>query len=200
MSFNAMNSRPFHFLPERWENGFTLVELMVTLAIGTILLMIAVPQFTSAIQTQQSNAETTNLMNDLQFARSEAIKEGQNVTICASSNGTSCSGTTWNSGWIIFSNISNASPAAFKAGTDVLLRVQTPFTTKDSLASSPATNSVTYNRDGFGTNFSNATGQLFTLHNSPTNNGATRCVWIDPIGRQQVIKYGATPAAGYSCS
>jgi len=200
MSFKATILRPDFYLPNRQVRGFTLIELMVTLAIGTILLMIAAPQFTSAIQTQQSNAEMTNLMNDLQYARSEAIKEGQNVTICASSNGKSCSGTTWNSGWIIFSNISNASPAAFKAGTDVLLRVQTAFTTKDNLTSSPATNSVTYNRDGFGTNFANATGQMFTLHNTPVNNNATRCVWLDALGRQQVIKYGATPTTGYSCS
>ncbi|TDK68022.1 GspH/FimT family pseudopilin [Sapientia aquatica] len=200
MSLTQQRYRPSTLSPSQRERGFSLVELMIALAIGTILLMIAAPQFNSAIQTQQSNTEVTNLMMDMQYARSEAIKEGQNVTICASTDGASCSGTTWNSGWIIFSNISAASPAAFTKGTDVKLRVQPSLTTKDTITSSPATNSITYNRDGFGVNFGNATGQLFTLHNAPINNAATRCLFLDALGRQKVYKYGDTPATGFSCS
>ncbi len=83
--------------------GFTLVELMVVLAIAAILALIAAPAFTEIINLTRRRAYANQLYEDLAFARNEAIKRGVPVTACPSTDGTTCSGAaTWSSGWIVF--------------------------------------------------------------------------------------------------
>ncbi len=170
-------------------SGFSMIELMITIVITGILLKLAVPAFQSTIQVQRIKVEANNLLNDLQFARSEAEKEGQPVTICVSSDGATCAaaGTGWQSGWIVFSD--QAGNQIMNSGTDVLLRVQQAWTSSDTMTTSPSVTAITYNRDGFATSIA-LTGQLFILHTTPGNTGATRCVWIDTLGRQQIQTAG----------
>ncbi len=85
------------------ENGFTLIELLVTVAVVSILLAVGVPEFKRMTEGNRLVAIINKLAGDLNLARSESIKQGRAVTLCASSNGTGCSGTTdWTSGWIAF--------------------------------------------------------------------------------------------------
>lgn len=83
------------------QNAFTLLELMVTVAVIGILTAIAAPSFKTMIANNRSATIAQELMDAINLARAEAIKRGKRVSICASSNGTSCTGT-WNNGWIIF--------------------------------------------------------------------------------------------------
>ena len=153
------------------------------------LLGVAIPSFKTSIQLQQTRTEATNLMNDLQFARSEAEKEGQSVTVCASTDSVTCAaaGTAWNTGWIVFSDA--AGNQVFNSGTDVLLRVQKAWTTTDTMTTSPSVIAITYNRDGFATSIP-TTGQLFLVHNSPASTSTSRCLWMDTIGHQQIQTAG----------
>ena len=176
------------------SKGFSMVELMVALVIGAILVAFAAPQYSLAIQSQRSNTEITNLYNDLLYARSEALKEGQFVSLCASSSGTGCTSTTWDRGWIIYSDPTwTATTQTFAAATSTLLRVQPGFTTTDTISTSPSTAVFTYNRDGFGINLTSA-GVLFTLHNSTGTASATRCIWLDITGHEYAQKSGAAAA------
>jgi type IV fimbrial biogenesis protein FimT len=83
--------------------GFTLIELMVTLAVATILLTVALPNFQTFIKRNALTARTNNFIADLHFARSEAAKRGGDVSVCPSSNGTTCdtSAANWKNGWSI---------------------------------------------------------------------------------------------------
>lgn len=81
--------------------GFTLIELMVSITILTILLMIAVPSFKSLLLGNQVKSMANTLDASLILARSEAQKRFAHVVICASSNGTSCTGNL-GQGWIVF--------------------------------------------------------------------------------------------------
>jgi type IV fimbrial biogenesis protein FimT len=88
------------------HGGFTVLELLVTMAIAAILLAIAVPSFRDAALSNRLNAVSSDLVASVQLARSEAIKRNVTVTLCASSNGTSCSLTAtpgWEQGWIMLS-------------------------------------------------------------------------------------------------
>lgn len=89
------------------NRGFTLVELMVTLAILAIMLAIAAPSFHDAIRNNRTQATANDLLTALQYARSEAIKRGEKIDVCRR-NGNSCANATnWSAGWLV--KISGAS-------------------------------------------------------------------------------------------
>ncbi|MFV7782855.1 GspH/FimT family pseudopilin [Shewanella marisflavi] len=64
------------------KNGFTLIELMVTLSVATILLSIAVPNLSSLHQAYRADAAIRIIQQTLQFARNAAINYGVRVTVC----------------------------------------------------------------------------------------------------------------------
>src|SRR5438874_13781183 len=83
------------------------------------------PSYRYIANSYRMSAEVNGLLGDLQYARSEAIKEGQTVTTCVSADGTGCTGgTAWANGWIVFSD-PNAN-ATVDAG-ETVLRVQGAF-------------------------------------------------------------------------
>jgi type IV fimbrial biogenesis protein FimT len=85
------------------QGGFTLIELMFTIFVMAILLGIGVPSFREFRQASRMAASTNNLLADLNFARSEAIKRRQPVTLCRSSDGATCeAGLDPFSEWIVF--------------------------------------------------------------------------------------------------
>ena len=84
------------------QQGFTLIELMVTISILAILLMIAVPSFNEATLGSKLSSFANNLVASAHLARSEAIKRNAAVALCASSDGASCAASGgWEQGWIV---------------------------------------------------------------------------------------------------
>ncbi|WP_345778718.1 GspH/FimT family pseudopilin [Stenotrophomonas sp. Y6] len=81
--------------------GFTLIELMVTVAVLAIIAAIAVPAMQGLVAANRLSAASTELVTALQLARSEAIRRNAAVTVCGSDNGTSCASTTDWSRWIV---------------------------------------------------------------------------------------------------
>ena len=87
----------------RAAGGFTLIELLVTVVVLSILLGLGVPAFRSFMQNDQQWAQINTLVVGLNSARSEAIKNDltAGAQICSSNDGTSCTRTAWNLGWIV---------------------------------------------------------------------------------------------------
>lgn len=168
---------------KRWRQvGVTLVELMVTVAVAAVLMAIAVPSFQQLIQSNRVATEANSLVGDLQFARGQAIKEGQPVTVCISSDGSSCStATSWQTGWIVFTD-PNGNQTVDSG--EAPLRRQPSFSSTDTFVAANNERSVTYNRDGFVTNLSADT--TLTLNTNPTIAGVRRCLTVSRIGRQKV--------------
>lgn len=81
-------------------NGFTLIELMITLVVATILMMVGIPSYQNMVANNRSLAQLNELISSINLARSLAIKKHRDVTICASSNKTSCNTSNWEAGWI----------------------------------------------------------------------------------------------------
>jgi type IV fimbrial biogenesis protein FimT len=175
-------------------SGYTMVELIVTVAVGSVLLMIAVPTFFWVTNSNRIAAEINGLLGDMQFGRAEAVKEGTPVTVCVSSNGTSCAGVnTWQSGWIVFSDVNGN--AVVDPG-DVILRIQKPFTSTDTFVASNAVSAVTFNRDGYANGI--AAGTLIELHDQTNNHNWTRCLAINLVGQIASQTYNTT-SNGFTC-
>lgn len=71
-------------------SGFTLVELIMAVAISAILLATAIPSFSRSIRSNSADAFKSSLHTALKLARSEAVTRGQQVNLCASSSLASC--------------------------------------------------------------------------------------------------------------
>ncbi|NQD91971.1 prepilin-type N-terminal cleavage/methylation domain-containing protein, partial [Pseudomonas sp. CrR25] len=83
------------------RNGFTLIELMVVIVIVAILASIGVPSFRTLIQNNNLTSQTNGLLGLLQLARSEAVTQRQQVTVCPSSDQATCNGADWNDGGLV---------------------------------------------------------------------------------------------------
>jgi len=101
------------------NRGFTLLELMILIAVLAILLSVAVPSFLSAIQNSRMTAQANDLITAFQLARSEALKRKRPISVCSSSDGATCGGD-WEDGWIVVLDAENAEGAASVSEEEVL--------------------------------------------------------------------------------
>ena len=164
-----------------------MMELVMTMAIVVILGTLAIPGFKFVTSSNRVATEVNGLLGDIQFARSQAVKEGLSVTICTSTSGVACTSTDWELGWIVFLD-SNGNQAV-DAG-EVVVRTQPAFAGTDTFIATPATfHALTFNRMGYA-----PTGLLtainVTLHDSTSNTNWTRCVAINPIGSAVTERHG----------
>ncbi len=124
--------------------GFSIIELMVTVAMVAILASLAVPSFRSFVINQQLSAAGSNLLGAMVQARSEAIKQGKIVAVLPTN------GTDWTSGWYltIVSNTCSPTGSIFAASDRVgeFVSVKTSASSNSFVATNP---SFVYNPVGF---------------------------------------------------
>lgn len=105
----------------RKDAGFTLVEVVVVLAVAAILAAIAIPSLPGLIERQRVSSAVTSLTTHMALARMAAITHRRPAILCPSTTGTSCDPAgDWSNGWMLFlDNDNNRRPG----DTDDLLRV-----------------------------------------------------------------------------
>ncbi len=102
----------------RRSRGFTLIELMVTIAVLAIALAVTVPSFREFVRRNHLAAATNNVASALALARSEAVKRATRVTVAPSSN--------WTSGWQVFVDDPVTGTVGVYDAGETLLRVYEP--------------------------------------------------------------------------
>jgi len=179
-----------HMPCKRRHRGYTLLELLIVMSIVAILAMIAEPGFQYVTNSNRVATEVNSLLGDVLFARSEAVKEGQTVTICSSTDGQTCSGSIdWQNGWIVF--LDTNGDHVVQAPGEAVIRVQPQFTSTDTFVSTDAPTPFTYltfNRLGFAPTNETATINV-SLHDATSNKNWTRCLAVNPIGGAVTERY-----------
>jgi len=182
--------------------GVTMVELIITMTIAGILLTMGVSGYRYVTRSNRASGEINALLGDMQFARYEAVKEGEPVRICpaASASATTCSTTTsWSGGWMVLSNALSGS-----SGTANVLRRQLPFSSFSSTDTLTTTvTSVDFDREGYAMGLAGTGGLngtvVFSLHDSTNATSYTRCLMLGVSGVMQTGMASAT-ILGKTCS
>lgn len=99
------------------HSGFTLIELMIVMAVAGALLVVAVPAFNNSLLRNSINAETSRIVSSLNYARSEAVARGSVVTM--SHKGAA---NDWSDGWRTYTDAEAGGNTAYTNGVDVLLK------------------------------------------------------------------------------
>ncbi len=194
------------------QTGFTLVELVITLAIVAILISIAAPSFRDALRNARLTSVTNDIVVGVQMARAESIKRNRQVTICPISDpatsppvcATGTSGTpAWRYGWIVFQDDTTvAAGTARPAASDVVVKYDTFRTTRTeatgvNVSSSNITAISTTNSD-----LSTASLSMQPFNLKSTQGTITLCdvrgassgrqINVDALGRPTICSYDAT--------
>lgn len=104
------------------HGGFTLVELMVTIAVAAILMAVALPSFQGVMRSNRVSTTTNQMIGALSLARMEAIRNTRGAGVCASADGSTCSAAgDWTAGWLVWSDV-NGNGTYDGTATDTALR------------------------------------------------------------------------------
>ena len=102
--------------------GFTVIELMITVAIIAILSTIAAPSMRDVIKNSRMTSLANDLMSDLSVARGEAVNRGVRTTVCTSSDGAQCTATEWRFGWIVLAEVDTGGTQGVVDLKDVIVK------------------------------------------------------------------------------
>lgn len=169
------------------QDGFSLIELMVTVAVATIVVSAAVPSFRSVIMDNRLVTQANHLVTSINLARSAAVRFQRNASVCATANYDaavpSCTATTdWSNGWIVWVDKNR------NAATDAneILSVFGPLSDASSF-SSLGTTGFTYNARGF----SLAGGDDLVMCDSRTAETG-RLIRVNAVGRTNISRQGCS--------
>lgn len=91
----------------RYQQAFTLIELLITVLVLAVLLGLVAPSFETMIENMRVVSKSEDLAGALNYARTEAVRRGARVSVCASTDGLTC-GADWNEGFIVIADSAGA--------------------------------------------------------------------------------------------
>ena len=138
---------------------------MVTLAVAGILITVAIPSFSTTIKNNRLTTQTNELITTLNYARSEAIKRGANVSVDSSD-----ASANWHNGWVVKDSDNN------------ILRNFAAFEGNSALVAGASVSSLAYKSTGF---LNGASAITFTLCDDRTGETG-RTISISLTGRANV--------------
>ncbi len=163
------------------HQGFTLLELIITIGIVGITMAFAIPGMGIFVKNERLTSSTNSLLTDLMLARSKAVERNQPVIICASSDQASCTGGSFEDGWIVTVDTDSDGTG------DQIIKVQQAITGNISYKQA-GLSSVTFDNRGFLPTDAN-TGTISICDDRGNDHAKT--ISLSPTGR---ASRGADPS------
>lgn len=157
------NSTGMNSIAMKKQSGYTLLELVTTVVLVGLIFAFALPSMSTFNQNDRLTTNINTLIGHLAYARSEAVKRSVQVAVCASNDGTTCSGS-WDDGWIVF--VDADSDNAFTAGEDVM-RTHQDLGRNNTLTATGIGTQIIYDNRGFVTAASVGSLQLCDDRSGP---------------------------------
>lgn len=173
--------------PDR-NRGYTMVELLFTVAISAMVMALAVPNFRDFIQNNRAAEDANALVGALAVARNEAVTRGIPVSVCSSTDGETCGGSDdWTTGWIVFTDanapLGEVTDPGAPAIPDTVLRVMPALDTGSNLAADA--DFISYAASGF---LGTAAGATFDLDIAECTGDHDRQITVNLQGRAGVAR------------
>lgn len=178
--------------------GFTLIELVITLAIAAILLLVAVPGFQSFQRNSQLSSLANSLLVAINTAKAEAMKQNASAYVIPAS------GANWGSGWIVFVD-KDRNQSYSESGDVTVIKQEAPasyFTISGNGTSSGTDPYLTFDSSGFSRKKDGSSSENLTLSikrndvSAATQNEEMRRIIISKTGRARSCK----PSTDSSCT
>ncbi len=169
------------------QGGFTLIEALVTMAVGVILVSVAAPQLSNMMKSNRLTSSVNDLVYALTVTRSEAMKSSS-ASACVSTNLTSCTAGTWNQGWIVFNDINRNCTVD---GGEIVIKATEELHSLINVGNTGVGTCITYGGSGFLTPA--GTTARFNFCDDRTGPQAGRTITVITSGRPTTTAYGACP-------
>ncbi len=193
-----------------FEGGFTLLELMIVLALAAVILAIGAPSFTEFRRNGRLTADANDFLTAVQMARTEAVKQQRTVSLCATDDplaaSPACSGDADFSGWLVFADPD--SDCAIANTNDITRTGGKPVADRGRVVSAADGACLSFGANGFLLDTPPGSARRvvycdergYALQGG-TNQSAARGIEVARTGRGEVVRDPARLAAwGLACS
>jgi type IV fimbrial biogenesis protein FimT len=193
-------------MPPRTKSlGFTLIELMVTIAVLAIIMGIAVPSFMSTIVNARLTTAANDLLAAIQLTRTEAIRTHGRITLCkATPTANQCdtsAASDWGRGWMVFTDPVTQSPPQVEGTSRIVSRGGGQLSSDLSIKSGATDLQLYISFTGDGSsrqmngNFLAGTIRICSTSSFVGNDDRARDIVINSAGRATIQRPTGIPAS-----